>query len=283
MNDQEIRCSGEWIEKPLGFFDAPQLIQCRNCREFKPADQRVFRNVRKTDVFRKVCRKCEHKLQYYKSTRGKAAAARNNPHVPEQQRHANAAQAVVDGKKRLSALGRAKADAQLRAEWVLVRKAIAQRRAMLATKISASQRMSGGLWTAIQQYESIERYVRSVLGTYTAIIARMRSPAAWIEEIGRHRPPEHWRALGKNPSREQMMSVSPWDFATAEERMHLTQLDPDDDRYPYVQEPWQALVYGRGRTLEHHVYPHKTDPAFNNAAREPLWLREHNGYPRVLP
>lgn len=283
----------EPVERLLGFFDAPQMIQCRRCKTLKRAAVTHFRNVnRKTDRFRTTCRKCEKKSEYARSVNGKLAAIRNRPLLTEEERatlmigdgtvlRPGVAEQVSEAKRercRAARIKRFSADFEL--EWTEVRKVVAWRRDQLVLRIAQSKRRDrAGIAAAMEYSLNVRGYVNTLLSVYSAIVARMRKMAVWHSIIGDHLPPAHWRAAIKPPlSTHARIRVSPLELATAEERGLLRRLDPEKLNDYYWTE---AVLLNADRvngTLIYHVYPLLTpDGPIKLSETSPAWLKAFNG------
>lgn len=284
-------------ERLLGFFDAPQLIQCRRCRELKRAAACNFRNVRqKTDRFRMVCRKCEKKSEYMRSVTGRLSALRNRPLLTDEERavlmagdgtvlRPSVAEQVNTARKAKLRDARLKAvDASFRREWSEVRKGVAWRRAQLVLRLEKSKYRyevggsQSGLYYVMQHSPTATRYVRTLLVVYSAIVARLRSLKTWRQAIGVHRPPAHWLRAVESSTHDAWMRVSPLELATAEERALLKHLNPETHE---GEIDWRLMVSETGRvnaTLIYHVYPLLTpDGPVKLSETSPAWLKTFNG------
>lgn len=295
--DPDVLPPAQPVERMLGFFDAPQLIQCRRCRELKRASHLHFRNIRqKTDRFRTTCRKCEKKSDYAQSVTGRLSALRNRPLLTDKERAvlmagdgtvlrpSVAEQVNADRKAKLRATRLKAVDAAFREQWTEVRKLVAWRRAQLALRLERSKWLfekegaQAGLYYVMHHSPTAARYVRTLLAIYSAIVARLRNLKTWRQTIGMRRPPAHWLHAVESSNHKAWMRVSPLELATNEERALLKRLDPDKHE---GEIDWRLMVSETGRvnaTLVYHVYPLLTpDGPIKLSETSPAWLKAFNG------
>jgi len=261
-----------WLERPLGYADAPQLIQCRVCRLLKQANARNFRNLKTIDRWRTTCKACELKTPLGRTSIARAAAIVNDPTLPDAIKHMqlSALPHVVRTSKK--ELGDAKRQAFMRRSWDPVRMLVSRRRHTLDVRVRASAQSKGSLYYCMKEHERTDEYVRRVLALYSTVISRLRRVDGWLDRIGWHYPPEHW------VSPPDVMLLDPWEFTTADERAELRMYDPDGGNAGEGERTdWQQAVLTRG-TIRFHVYPSML-PADATRADVPAWLCEFNGYP----
>lgn len=280
----------------LGFFEAPQLIQCRKCKALKKALNVNFRNIRgKTDRFRFTCRNCERQTAHARTVDAKIAAIRNRPLLTDAERAA-----LIEGDstplrpgvaEQVSAATRARRrkarvvtlEDTFRQSWHEVRKAIAARRVDLDNRLRSAKyfadksRGQTGVHYCRQAHPQCERYVRLVLATYSSVVSRLRHIREWRQTIGLHMPPKHWiDALGKGKA--GLMEVSPFEFTTAEEREALRRADPAKAGGACAAD-WSYMVADSDRknaTMKYHVYPLWLANGKTIAQTSPDWLKRFN-------
>ena len=278
-----------WLERLLGYADAPQLIQCRVCMKFKKSDAKNFRNARTFDQFRTTCRPCEYKTAKGRTTAMRQRMIEQDPTLPESFKAAlfNALPDVVRASKK--ARGDVKRDAYMKRRWDMVRMIVSKRRLLLDARIRASAFYNGSLYHCMKEHPRTQEYVRRVLALYSMVISRLRRVDKWLDTVGEHFPPPHWDSVlqAQMHARKEnwratlamrLMDIDPWEFTTADERAELRMYDPDGGNAGEGERTeWQQAVLTRG-TIRFHVYPSML-PADATRADVPAWLCEFNGYP----
>lgn len=279
----------------LGYFDAPQLIQCRRCHTLKKAHNANFRNIRgKADRFRFTCRNCERKTAYARTVDAKINAIRNRPGLTDEER---AVLILGDGtplrpglleqvsEQRKAKLRRARlvhVDDTFRQSWTEVRKAVAARRVDLDQRIRANRAYNAkygsqtGVAYCMAVHPQCERYMRLVLATYSSVVARLRNLDEWRKVVDGHMPPRHW--LDAITGKAGKLSVSPFEFTTREERRALRLADPAKVDGPCSAD-WQFMVANTGRAngaMQYHVYPLWLPSGKTIAQMSPPWLLAFN-------
>lgn len=203
------------FERLLGFHDAPQAIQCRHCKAIKLANLRNFRNTRgKLDRFRTVCKPCESKQAYARSSYGQIRAIDNDPSLPEPLKRFFREEALAKAKERGREARQAHyaklRDDKFTQQWALVRALVTERRTLLYKQVTHNagtghwgRRLSIGR----QMYRPEDRdppdpkgsgflrhYIQAYLDVFSAVIARLHHLQAWEERIGgKHLPPPELR------------------------------------------------------------------------------------------
>lgn len=280
----------------LGFFDAPQMIQCRRCRTLKKAHNANFRNIRgKVDRFRYTCRNCERQTVHARTLDAKLAAIRNRPGLSDAERSALILgdgtplhpglreQVSSERKARLRKARLTTVEDTFTQSWTEVRKLIAARRHALDMRLRqakhylATHQGQVGVAYCVQTHPQCDSYVRLVLSTYSSVVSRIRHIRKWRETIGLHLPPKHWiDAIGKGKA--GLMDVSPFEFTTPAERLALRLADPAKAGGACAAD-WSFMVADSDRknaTMRFHVYPLWLANGRTIAQTSPDWLKKFN-------
>jgi hypothetical protein len=288
-----------WLERPLGFFDAPQLIQCRHCLALKEANAKNYRNIKKIDRFRTTCRKCEDKTTYGRRAIARANRVKLDPALPDAVKAYELAElpaVVANSKSTLIKQARTKEHTYaFSAMWRKVAHIIAIRRQVLAQLVQASKRSVelGVLAALMQESWVVSDYVDAVLGQYSTINDRLKDVDTWYDTIGGHLPPDHWQkciqalVFHRNKASREYRGIcermSPWEFTTLEERNRLSALDPLNrlDEREEKHARWTRLISRGTQVLMRRMYPGTAwpdYPALDDIT--PEWMREYNGIKR---
>jgi hypothetical protein len=287
-----------WLETPLGFFDAPQLIQCRVCMKLKETNARNYRNIKKLDRWRTTCRKCEDKTAYGRRAVARANRIKLDPVLPEAVKAYEMSElpAVVANSRsqRLKRFHTAEHVAAFNAMWRKVAHIVAVRRQILAQLIQANRRLSppGKLATLMSESWVVNDYVEAVLGLFTIVNQRLKEVDTWIDAVDGHLPPDHWqdaiKALiwHKRATGEYLdicRRMSPFEFTTRAERERLASIDPTRvlDSRDSACVRWVHILSRGRQTLQNHMYPGMAWPGSPTIdSITPDWMREYNGIVR---
>lgn len=282
-----------WLETPLGFFDAPQLIQCRVCGLLKQATTRNFRNILTIDRFRTTCKPCEYKTYKGRRMNTRMNVIRLDPALPEPIKQALIEELPnVVRESRSARMKDARSREHTRAfnaQWRKVASIISYKRQMLAHTIQASRRINGALAQLMMSSAVVSNYVDAVLGTYSLVNDRLRNVEEWHATVDGHLPPEHWQqlilqlVLHKPNSAGYDNAVKPlcaFEFTTPDEQAMLKRLNPELALNPREEFAvrWGKLIDRQGHALMHQLYPWVAHPGWDDVRNiTPDWLRAFNG------
>jgi len=293
-----------WLEREIGHFYAPQLIQCRVCHKLKKADTRLFRAARTSDVLRTTCRACELKTQYGRTLNKRAQMIQQDPSLPApfKQRMVRMLPDEVRLSKveRLKAYGSAALKREFRTQWRAVSRMISARRDILLRLLAANRKAgseghAGGRLHQLRTDAPIcASYISELLALYTDIGKRIRNTQSWGKVVDWHMPPKHWQDAVKKLAEHEpgsshylfiCESMSPWEFTTPDDRAQLERYDMLKlEEGDFTRFTWVSIISRGQGTLMRRMYPATPMPGMPPISRlTPDWLRAYNGYPAPEP
>jgi len=289
-----------WLEREIGRFYAPQLIQCRVCLKYKPADPRLFRAIRTSDVLRTTCRGCEHKTAYGRRLTTRANAIKLDPSLPAPfKQHLILSlpdQVRLSKTTRLKRAHGMEHNDAMKAMWRRVAHMISVRRSVLVSVLTASRHTGGEgspggrLHQMFTSTPICHSYITELLALYTTIGVRLRNTHEWGEVVDWHLPPKHWRDAIQQltfckPETSQYRrlceSMSPWEFTTPADRARLGRYDMLKlEEGDFTRFTWVSIISRGEGMLMRRMYPEMPMPGQPYVGNiTPDWMRTYNGYP----